>query len=296
MIRIQKRTSIFILAAGLALLLAVSGWTAYRAWARGAAATQAQTSPIHPTFALLDAGGDNVLESGKPVSTLQTCGECHDTEFIASHSFHTSVGLDGMAAPGEVPGGRPWDTSLGLFGRWNPLTYGYLTPPGDDAPRPEHGGLDHAGRRPPRRQRSGSDQPGRESRCLSLAPDAANPEASILDPETGMPAPWDWQELGVVEMNCFLCHTPQPDNAARIAALQAGDFAWANTATLSGSGIVEKSGDGYAWNPQAFDAEGKLAQEFVTIQDPSNQNCGSCHGVVHTDLDTPLVASELRDR
>ena len=132
MIRIQKRTSIFILAAGLALLLAVSGWTAYRAWARGAAATQAQASPIHPTFALLDAEGDNVLESGKPVSTMQTCGECHDTEFIASHSFHTSVGLDGMAAPGEVPNGRPWDTSPGLFGRWNPLTYGYLTPPGDE--------------------------------------------------------------------------------------------------------------------------------------------------------------------
>ena len=84
-----------------------------------------------------------------------------------------------------------------------------------------------------------------------------------------MPAPWDWQNSGVVEMNCFLCHTPQPDNAARIAALQAGDFAWANTATLSGSGIVEKSGDGYAWNPQAFDAQGKLAQEFVAIQDPT---------------------------
>ena len=91
-------------------------------------------------------------------------------------------------------------------------------------------------------------------------------------------------------MNCFLCHTPQPDNAARIAALQSGNFGWADTATLSGSGIVEQSGDTYTWNSQAFDKDGKLAQDFVKIQDPSNQNCGLCHGLVHTDLDTPLVA------
>ena len=294
MIHIQKRASILILAAGISLLLAATGWTVYQAWAKDAAAAQAQTSPIHPTFALLDSQGDNVLESGNPVSTMQTCGECHDTEFIASHSFHSSVGLDEMTSPGELPGGRPWDTSPGLFGKWNPLTYGYLTPPGDEtldlstAAWIMQAGDRHAGGGPAVTSRDGTP-------LLELPPSATDPEASILDASTGQPIPWDWQESGVVEMNCFLCHTPQPDNDARIAALQDGEFGWANTATLLNSGIVEKSGETYAWNPQAFDAEGKLTEDFVAIQDPSNQNCGACHGLVHTDLDTPLVAAGCED-
>ena len=194
MIHIQKRTSIFILALGLSLLLAITGWTAYHAWANEAAATPAQASPIHPTFAMLDDEGNNVLESGKPVSTMQTCGECHDTEFIASHSFHASVGLDEMTAPGDLTNGRPWDTSPGLFGKWNPLTYGYLTPAGDDrldlstAAWIMQQGARHAGGGPAVTSRGGTP-------LLDLPPDATNPEASILDPNTGQATPWDWQEL-----------------------------------------------------------------------------------------------------
>ena len=82
-------------------------------------------------------------------------------------------------------------------------------------------------------------------------------------------------------MNCFLCHTPTPDNQARIQALQAGEFRWANTATLLGSGIVEGNLGGYTWNAAAFEEDGELLQEFVTIQDPTNANCGQCHGLVH---------------
>ena len=52
-----------------------------------------QTSSLHPNFALLDTDGNNVLESNNSVSAMQTCGQCHDTEFIQSHAFHSDLGL-----------------------------------------------------------------------------------------------------------------------------------------------------------------------------------------------------------
>ncbi|MEZ4610354.1 MAG: hypothetical protein R2838_08950 [Caldilineaceae bacterium] len=97
----------------------------------------------------------------------------------------------------------------------------------------------------------------------------------------------------MVEMNCFLCHLPDPANDARMETLQAGDFAWANTATLLNTGIVSKTVDGFAWNPAALTEDGELAKEHVTVQDPSNANCGHRHGVVHDDLDVPLVLDDV---
>ena len=89
-------------------------------------------SIAHPPFELLDEEGEAVTRSGKPVSSARTCGTCHDTEYIAGHSYHASVGLDEMAKPGSVSSRRPWDTSPGLYGRWDPLLYRYLTPDGDE--------------------------------------------------------------------------------------------------------------------------------------------------------------------
>jgi len=92
----------------------------------------AQGSTFHPAYPFLDKEGVNVLESGNPVSTMVTCGACHDTEFIVEHSFHVDVGLSDMTDPGETASERAWDSSPGLFGRWNPLTYRYLSPEGDE--------------------------------------------------------------------------------------------------------------------------------------------------------------------
>ena len=116
----------------------------------------------------------------------------------------------------------------------------------------------------------------------------SGPEASILDPATGQASPWDWTQSGVMEMNCLLCHTTEPNNAARIERIQAGQFGDAVTATLLGSGIVEATESGWAWNPDAFEADGELKPEFVRIQDPTNENCAQCHGVAHQDK-SPLT-------
>ncbi len=266
-------------ALGLGLLTALLGFGI--TLANRSAAPAAQPSALHPPVALLDADGQNVLESGQPVSTMQTCGACHDTEFIVNHSFHADLGLSDYQT-------GAWNASSGTFGKWDPLTYRYLSQPGDerlDLSTAEF--LMEFGERVP------GGGPATTSRTglplTSLAPDASNPEASILNPETGQPEAWDWQKSGVMEMNCFLCHLETPDTAARAAEIKSGQFGWANTATLNALGIVEQRDDSWAYNPEAFNQNNELDWQTLGLQDPTNANCATCHGLAHTDKLTPLT-------
>ncbi len=256
----------------------------------------AQPSPIHPTFPLLDENGVNVLDSGKPVSVMKTCGGCHDTELIESHSFHSQVGLNQMYPAGQAPSGRPWDTSRGLFGLWDPITYRYLSPPGDKtidlttADWIKVYGSHHAGGGPAVTSREGAP-------LKDLPVSADNPETSIVDPKTGKLEPWNWKESGTVEENCFLCHMPSPNNNARIETLKEGDFGWANTATLIGTGIVlpKAGGEGMTYNRDAFDDQGNLKKDVLPLQSPSSENCGQCHGKVQTDITSALAYRDFSD-
>ncbi len=248
----------------------------------------AQGSPLHPDFPLLNQQGESVLSAGGSVSTMQTCGGCHDTAFIEEHSFHADVGLDNFGDPGLAASGREWDTSPGLFGKWNPLTYRYLSPEGDDRldmTTPEwvqRFGIRHIGGGPAVYSQDGE-------LLTELDMKAGDPESHIIDPESGEMKTWDWEESGVVEMNCFLCHIASPNNAARIDTLHAGEFQWANTATLLGTGIVNQANGEWIWNSEAFNQNGELNTEFIVIQDPSNENCAQCHGLVHVNAQTPLL-------
>ncbi len=107
---------ILIASLALGLALVIQGVAA-----RGADSPAPAASPLHPDFALLDTNGVNVLESGEPISTMQTCGQCHDTEYIVSHSFHADLGLADYQESAEM------NASSGTFGHWNPLSYRYLT-------------------------------------------------------------------------------------------------------------------------------------------------------------------------
>ena len=233
-------------------LLIISLGLALIAFAFNPAQVSAQ-SPLHPVFPLLDAEGNNVLDSNQPVSTMLTCGQCHDTDFIASHSFHADAGFSELTAYGETDTGRAWDFSTGIYGKWNPITYRYITQ--EDA---EFADLDL------------------ETWLQTIG----------LRHTGGGPA-----EAAGIDMNCFLCHTTTPDNTQRQEAIKNGDFTWANTATLSGSGIVTVSGQEYTYNPEAFDENGNLLMAYVQIQDPSNENCGQCHGTVHASNE-PVVITD----
>lgn len=285
---LQKKKPFIYFVGSFSILLTFTAISFAMAYARPQAEPMEQASPMHPTFPLLDQDGNNVLESGKAVSTIKTCGTCHDTSFIEKHNYHANIGLEDFSNPGEILNSRPWDTSPGFFGKWNPILYRYLSPKGDalidlgTAAWIQLFGARHVGGGPAVYSREGIP-------LTELKNTPNDPETNILDPEAGEIVPWNWQDSGIVEINCFLCHTPNPNNEARLQALHQGDFQWANTATLVGSGIVEFVNERYQWNPQAFSEQGELNREYVQIQDPTNENCGLCHGLVHDNLETPLV-------
>lgn len=256
-------TSAVLVTLGLALAGAAlaSGWRAPE---------QQAANPIHPTFPLLDSNQQNVLESGEAVSTMATCGQCHDTEYIASHSFHTDLGLSSFGT-GDA---HEWDQSNSLFGQWNPLTYRYLSAAGD-----ERTDLSTSGWLMFYGPRVSGGGPAVTSRTGDALP-AGDPN----------PENWNWQESGVYEMDCFVCHLENPNNDMRISALEMGNFQWANTATLVGSGLVNVSGEEYTWNTTAFAADGEILPDSIHIQDPSSDNCAQCHGLVHTSSE-PLALS-----
>ena len=244
-----------------------------------------KASPLHPTFALLDKEGTNVLESNKPVSTMKTCGECHDTEFIQSHAFHSDLGLSDYKENGG------YNASPGTFGKWDPLTYRFLSRQGDE--RLDLGtpawlmlyGDRIVGGGPATTSRSG-DPLQTVDRSLD------NPEATVLADDGSLQS-WDWESSGTMEMNCFLCHLESPNLQTRKDLISAGAFDYAAMGTLDGTGIVVRSAQdgGVYWNPEAFDADKILKEDYVKIQDPTNANCAACHGEVHPQSEEPLTVS-----
>lgn len=231
----------------------------------------------HPPIILRDHEGRNVLESSGPVSTMRSCSHCHNTEYIATHSYHAWLGSDERAAPGTVPGGRPWDWSTGAFGRWNPATYRYLTPPGDA--RLDLGTAEwiatfqrHVGGGPALLGQGGSPLTTRR------ASSGVDPDMYVAESD-GQPKAWDWQRSGTVEMNCFLCHTSRPDNQARTNELRRGRFQWANTATLAATRVVAPSADGWSYDRALFLPDGRLDAARLGLREPTSENCAVCHGL-----------------
>lgn len=203
-LRPSPRPLFTALALGL-LILASS------ALALPAGAQVAPEARIHPTIPLLDKDGRNVLTSGSPVSPGTTCGECHDVEYITTHTIHSGAALGAVPTPAHAVSSRPRD--------------------------PEH------------------------------------PEEA--------------------EMNCFLCHTPEPADDARLQALRSGRADWAATATLSGGSIVTPAEDGWSWNPVAFDGEGRVLDSLLALRSPTSANCAHCHGVADDGSEEPVVLSGL---
>lgn len=270
---------------GIALLASLAMLATVNAAAPAAKyAPRSSLKTLHPNFALVDAGGVNVLESRQAVSTMKSCGQCHDTAFIASHAFHADLGLSAFASSKKT-----WDSSPGLFGQWDPLRYRYLTQPGD-----ERLDLSTAGWLMLNGARVVGGGPATTSRTglplSTLKSGVGDPETSWLN-AAGDRVVWNWSESGTMEMNCFLCHLERPNLAARADAIRTGHFSDANTATLSGLNIVEASPKGWTWNRAAFTAEGLVDSKNLGIQDPTNANCAACHGQAHQGSAAPLQLS-----
>ncbi len=102
---------------------------------------------------------------------------------------------------------------------------------------------------------------------------------------------------GYVEMDCLLCHTSIIDRSARESALAKGDFAWANSASLSSlEALVEDNGQ-WRWDTSKFQANGALLEGLLDIHKPKDENCAQCHGMANNNLETPLtIPADLRER
>lgn len=219
-------------------------------WAGRQAA--AASRPLHPPVVLRDAQGEPAVRSGRPISTMTSCAGCHDTQWIAGHSYHVDLGL----GEGRPAGARAWDWGPGPVGRWNPLTYRFLSAPGqppadlDSAEWIRRFGWRHVG---------------------------------------GGPA------APAVEMNCFLCHVPRPDLQSRNDELAAGRPEWANTATLAATGLVRHTDQGWTYPADAIASDGAADPARLALTPPSSAHCGACHGLTHfgprpLELDLSLAA------
>ncbi len=88
-----------------------------------------------------------------------------------------------------------------------------------------------------------------------------------------------WDQTGVVEADCLICHLPGYNFKERARQLKMFNFKWA---TVAGSGIGEVKGfvrDGQqptvVYNKRLFNEDGKIVLDLA--YPPPSENCAACH-------------------
>ena len=71
---------------------------------------------------------------------------------------------------------------------------------------------------------------------------------------------------------------------------------WVETATLAHTTVVTRDDDRWMYNEDQFNSDGTIAATLLTLGAPTNANCASCHGVIHTDTEFPLDQSGFDDQ
>ncbi len=263
------------------------------AWAQPSQPGPASSNPtrgeqqklVHPRIVLKDETGENVLRSGKPISTRQSCGgDCHDYDYIAN-SFHFQQGKNEMDRALLTSHGAPaFNTSPGMFGKFSIIPNRQLTAVGIEEPsdadmsQPEWltkcGGCHTGG------GISEYDLHGKRFLTADAKPDGPyDPSYTIRDREKGQVVPWDWQKSGIAEADCFLCHVPKASRGDRKKEMAAGNFRWADNATLVETGIVvRQESEGFTYNREAFNPDGSVKQDAIDLSDATLENCSQCHG------------------
>jgi hypothetical protein len=222
--------------------------------------------------------------AGAAVSTMRSCGQCHDTAFIAAHAFHADLGLADFKVTKDG-----WDASPGLFGRWDPLSYRFLSQAGDE--RFDLGTADWLKTVGERVVGGGPAVMSRTGVPLAeVAAQAGNPDTTVLAAD-GTLASWNWQASGTMEMNCFLCHLERPMAGAR-PRHPCRRFRQCQHRHAVGPRHRRAYGQRLGMEPRGLQRRRlKLRSSVAGIQDPTNANCAACHGEVHPATDEPLLVS-----
>ncbi len=249
------------------------------------AAPAAPPKMTHPSIVLKDDAGRNVLDTGRPISTRQTCGgNCHDYDFITD-SFHFQQGkseLDRQMLTSHHI--ASFNLSPGMFGKFSIIPNRQLTHPGitdaSDADMSQPDWLTHCGTCHTGSGISEFDLHGHRLLTAAAKPDGPlDPSYTVRDHRTGQVVPWDWQKSGIAEADCFLCHVPKASRGDRKKEMAEGNFRWADNATLVDTGIVTRKENGsFTYNRAAFNPDGTVKTEKLDLSDPTLENCAQCHG------------------
>lgn len=252
-----------------------------------------RTVPVH-RLALNDEFGDTIMPgtpNALPVSTKQTCGQCHDYETIAqgwhfNMSTAKEIGRQGQpwflidrVSGSQVPMSlRNWPglykpSQLGMSNWEWVYSFGRNLPGGDIADPAD-----------------------------SSAPDGTNSH---------------WNVTGPVEINCFACHSTDKayDYSEWVRLMYRRNFRWAATGALGlgdvlgmGSRVPDYWGVLRGLNPddsifavpphvaydtQKFDSKDRAVLE---LGKPRTQNCLACHSTTQVGMDREDVEGDVHLR
>lgn len=247
----------------------------------------AKASGVCPPFKLRDEAGNVIdpvhgVNDRVPYSPKQTCGACHDYEKI-TQGFHFTQGK-GEAPPQEYAERYAWITAPGNYGgNWcspAPL-YRQLAPKRNTSARTidmtsfefvtATCGNCHPGGGPLEYDREGHryDEFMRRNGLVSGGDNGLDGDYYKAR----------WDETGVIEADCLLCHMPAYDHKRRNEQLACLNFRWAAT---EGAGLGRVEGKVSAgekpvvrYERSRFDADGNVAVHYVP--EPRNETCLTCH-------------------
>ena len=269
-------TILLMTAASLAFCAVPSHWDGGR------------NTPLHK-LALRDSFNDEILPNNSkalPVSTRNTCGQCHDYETISS-GWHFNASSTNVC-PGRMA--QPWFLIDKTTGSQIPMSlrpWPGLYKPGDiDMTNWE---WVHA---------FGRHLPGG---------DIAEPADMYAEGGPNV----RWEVSGKLEINCFACHSHDVlyDHSEYVRLIARENFAWAASGAL-GLGDVGGMGSRMPrfWDPlhgldrddrvykvpphinydlRKFDSKNRV---ILDVDGPRNENCLNCHsttqaGMGHKDID-----------
>ena len=244
----------------------------------------------HPNINLFDKNFDmidpiNGENPNAPFSTRVTCGLCHDYDAI-TEGYHFQQGWDVISDTFGVADDQPWVLSDGRMGGFCLTSFRQFAKKHNDTEAdidlPVYKFIASASYNPGD-PTCGACHPGGGGMEFDREGNrydehlADNPE--LKESLDGDYHQSNWDQSGVVEADCFLCHMHGYNFAARVEQLQNENFQWA---TVAGSnlGIV----DGYVtygdtpvvnYNKRYFNTDGTIS---IDVSVSPDENCVFCHG------------------
>lgn len=246
-----------------------------------------QQSTVCPPFHLYDENDQIInpvagINSDKPYSPKQTCGKCHDYDLIIK-GYHFQQGKDEKAT-GTYAERYQWVSHPGNYGgNWcspAPL-YRYLSAKENSSAAEMDMtsftfitagcGNCHPG--------GGSTEYDRSGNRYDHFMEEEGYESGGINNYDGDYYQARWNETGVLEGDCMICHKPGYDNDERIKQLKGLNFRWAPTA---GAGFAKVTGSvndnseiTVEYDLAMFSADGKMSPQI--IREPRNEACLFCH-------------------